>query len=298
MGAVSFMIAYLRVQVPNTAPPPFHSVANAASAAASAVRTASSIDQSAPQWMESLKLFDVHKLTCLSPRWGRMARAYPHVFRHITVKEKKLIDDAGLTRCIVLAQNNLRTLHLHGLPLVTSSAFAGLFTEQPHLSSLSITDCTAVVGRSFLRDSSLLDITARAVMKRECSLLLLDEQGARVVGDTTAIDGGTLLDFGGIRLDSLALYGCVMTPKDLILFEKCTKTIDVFTCQECEEVELTQAQGAGKTWPGHPDCPRTAIPACTDCAVTEFCGGCKKYFCTICIGGATGMDDMDFCEVR
>ena len=262
--------------------------------------------------MESLKLLDVHKLTCLSPRWGRMARAYPHVFRHITVKEKKLIDDAGLTRCIVLAQNNLRTLHLHGLSLVTSSAFVGLFTEQPHLSSLSITDCTAVVGRSFLLDSSLRDITARAVTKlRECSLLL-DEQGTRV-GDTTSaalvssavscsfwknIDSGTLLEFGGIQLDSLALYGCTLTQADLILFEKCTKTIDVFTCQECEEVELTQAQCAGKAWPGHPECPRTAISACTDCAGTQYCAGCKKYFCAICIGGATGMDDMDFCEVR
>lgn len=181
-----------------------------------------------------------------------MARAYPHIYHHITIKGKVRIDDGGVSRCIALAQNNLRTLHLEELPLISSAALEGLLAEQPHLTSLSILACHGVVGAALLN--------------------AMGAPAAQTVGS----------------LDSLALSGCDLTSNDLAKLKRYTKAVDVFTCEVCADVELTQAQCAGKVWPGHPSCPASDVPACATCADTERCATCTMFFCRECVAGVDG----------
>ena len=227
-------------------------------------RTANAIEHSADHWLEMLSQDDIHGLFRVAPRWARMVRAVPHRWRHISITERALIDNAGLARCLALSQNNLQSLHIEDLPSLDGLNLE-LLSHQPNLQSLKIIRCYGVDAGAILAS-----------------------------GFTRVQFGGNLAD--DFKLDCLELHGCKLEAADLEVFVLQTKSVDVYACENCEAVELYQAQCTGVAWEGHPECVENAGPTCEECAETTNCGRCNTHFCSVCIAGPDGNGEMNHCD--
>ena len=243
------------------------------------------VARTAEQWLDSLDLFEIHGLMSVSSHWKVAARSHPHVFQTISIKAKLRADDEAVARCLALANHGVRVIHLDGLPNITSAGLT-LLSQQPHLREVQLLNCEGILGQDL---PSCIFGGAPGAGGGLSTGTPDGKDGGGEEGEADDASGKAAKDGHPPSLDVLSIHGCQLVAKDLVELEKCgARTIDVFTCESCNTVALTQVQCVFDCG----DKPAT----CRDCDPTNVCcEECGKHACDGC--AEDSWDTCDSCEV-